>query len=83
MESLAGWLDIDWDPILLQPTFNRQPTVPNSSYRLIETGIRTESLERWREILSADDVKRIEAEAFELDAAVRSASDVWDADTST
>jgi hypothetical protein len=83
MESLAGWLDIDWDPILLQPTFNRQPTVPNSSYRLIETGIRTESLERWREILSADDVKRIEAEALELDAAVRSASDVWDADTST
>jgi Sulfotransferase family len=76
MRALADWLRIKWHPILLEPTFNRQETVPNSSFRLLETGIREESLERWREVLSAETVKKIEAETLELDGAVREASDL-------
>ncbi len=76
MQALAAWLGIEWDPLLLRPTFNRLPTVPNSSYRMLDTGVRPESLDRWREILDAGVIARIEAEALELDAAVRSIADV-------
>jgi hypothetical protein len=76
MRALADWLRIKWHPILLDPTFNRQPTVPNSSFRVLETGIRLESLERWREVLSAETVAVIEAETRELDTAVRKAADL-------
>ena len=76
MRALSAWLGIEWDSLLLQPTFNRLPTVPNSSYRMLETGVRPESLDRWREALDAGVLARIEAEALELDAAVRSIADV-------
>jgi hypothetical protein len=75
MRALAGWLGIEWDPILLEPTFNRLPTVPNSSYRMLDAGIRTESLERWREVLPPETVQKVEAETMELDAAVRAIAD--------
>ena len=75
MRALANWLEIDWHPILLEPTFNRQPTVPNSSFRALDTGVRSESLERWREVLEPETVAKIEAEMLELDAAVRHAAD--------
>src|SRR5262249_35640178 len=29
--KIAAWLGIEWDPLLLMPTFNRLPTWPNSS----------------------------------------------------
>jgi hypothetical protein len=43
---------------------------------MLETGVRPESLDRWREALDAGVIARIEAEALELDAAVRSIADV-------
>ena len=43
---------------------------------MLETGVRTESLDRWREVLDAGVVARIEAGALDLDAAVRSIADV-------
>jgi hypothetical protein len=61
-------------PPELQPTFNRLPTSANSSYGLLAEGIQTGSLERWRDVLDADAVARIEAETLELDAAVRAAA---------
>jgi hypothetical protein len=76
MATLADWLGIEWNPILLVPTFNRQRTVPNSSYSLKETGIAQEPLERWREVLSVETVATIESQALELDAAVREIADV-------
>lgn len=76
MRALAEWLRIKWQPILLDPTFNRQPTVPNSSFRVLETGIRLESLERWREVLDDETVARVEAETLDLDSAVRDAADL-------
>ena len=76
MRALADWLGIEWSPVLLEPTFNRQPTVPNSSFRMLETGIRWESLERWRELLPAETVTTVEERTLELDAAVRDAADL-------
>jgi len=77
MRALAAWLGIDWHPLLLQPTFNRMPTFANSSYGLPSgTGIRTDSLDRWRTVLDAEVVARIGAETLDLDAAVHAIADV-------
>jgi len=75
MRSLADWLGIRWDPVLLKPTFNRQPTIPNSSYELRSTGIRKEPLTRWESVLSAEALDRIGAELMDIDAAVRELAD--------
>jgi hypothetical protein len=76
MGALADWLGIAWTPTLLCPTFNRLPTVPNSSYAMTQTGIRTESLERWRDVLDRRVVAAIERRALGLDAEVRALADV-------
>jgi hypothetical protein len=76
MRALADWLGIAFDPILLCPTFNRLPTVPNSSFAMDQTGVREESLERWREVLPRDEAKAIERRALALDTDVRAQADV-------
>jgi hypothetical protein len=73
--ALAQWLRIEWQSILLRPTFNRLETLPNSSYPLIDWGISKESLDRWRGVLSAETVAAIEAQTMELDARVRAVRD--------
>ena len=75
MGTIASWLGIRPDPILLRPTFNRLPTLPNSSYLLKDWGISTESLERWRDVLPSATIAIIEAEAMDMDAAVREIAD--------
>jgi hypothetical protein len=75
MEAVAHWLGIEWNPILLQPTFNRLPTEPNSSFDTRGTGVRRDSLDRWRDVLAAETVATIEAETADLDAAVRAIAD--------
>jgi hypothetical protein len=76
MRALARWLGIGWHPLLLRPTFNRLPTFPNSSFAMAETGIRTESLERWRHVLDRREVATIERRALDLDAEVRAQADI-------
>ena len=77
MRSVAGWLGLDWHPVLLQPTFNRLPVPANSSYGSpAEPGIQRTSLDRWRDQLSADVVGRIEAETADLDRTVRAIADI-------
>ena len=66
MRALAEWLALDWSPSLLDPTFNRRPVPPNSSYDTPARGVRTESLERWREEL--EDAERSRIEQRELPA---------------
>ena len=58
--ALAAWLDVDWTPALLQPTFNMQAVPPNSSFEIPAGGIRQESLERWRSELDEDEQSLIE-----------------------
>jgi hypothetical protein len=76
MGALADWLGISWHPILLQPTFNRLATEPNSSHGVQGTGVRRESLDAWTRALSAEVVSNIEAELLELDAEVRELADM-------
>ena len=75
MEAVAEWLGIEWSPILLEPTFNRLPTQPNSSFEMKGTGIHRESLERWRDVLAAETAAAIEAATADLNAAVRAIAD--------
>jgi hypothetical protein len=75
MGVLADWLGISWHPILLTPTFNRLPTVANSSHTVDSTGVRTESLETWRSVLTSAETSAIEDRALTLDAEVRSLAD--------
>jgi len=74
MKRLADWLGISWHPSLMQPTFNRMPTLPNTSFETGEEGIRTESLNRWRE-LPRDTIAQIEELAMEHDRRVRAVAD--------
>jgi Sulfotransferase family len=64
--SLAAWLGIDWAPSLLDPTFNRRPVPPDSSFEIPTGGVRTESLERWQTEL--DDTERAVIEELALPA---------------
>lgn len=74
--AIAHWLGIEWDPILLQPTFNGLSTVPNSSYELVDWGISTESLDQWRRVLDRETVATIESQTSDLDARVRAVRDI-------
>jgi hypothetical protein len=66
MRGLADFLEIDYDPVLTTPTFNGYPVGANSSYEVRSTGVVTDPLERYKEILSAEQRKRIEGECEEL-----------------
>jgi hypothetical protein len=67
MRLLADWVGIDFDPILLEPTFNGFPIRANSGYPVDRHGVIRDPLDRARE-LSADErdaVERRTAELFE------------------
>ena len=67
MRSIADWLEIDWAPSLLTPTFNRLPVRANSSFDLVGTNVSEESVERWRATLTPDIIAVVEertSEAF-------------------
>jgi hypothetical protein len=76
MRALSRWLGIAWQPSLLVPTFNRLPTVPNSSYELLSPGIHEELLDRWREVLHRDLVAAIERQTLTLYHDTRELADV-------
>jgi hypothetical protein len=75
MRALAEWLEIDWAPSLLDPTFNRRPVPPNSSFDIPAEGIRTESLERWRDELEQAERSPIEERDLPTYDAVRKLAD--------
>jgi hypothetical protein len=76
MRALADWLGIGWSPTLTCPTFNRLPTVPNSSFAIRQTGVVRDSVQRWRDVLDPDVIAIIERRALGLDAEVRALADV-------
>ena len=53
MRGLAGYLDIEFDAQLTEPTFNRYPVGANSSYDVTRTGVVTDPVERYSELLSS------------------------------
>jgi hypothetical protein len=76
MRDVAEWLGIDWSTTLLTPTFNRLPVHPNSSYDLAATGVRSESLERWRTVLEPDVASHVADLTMDLHAEVHALADV-------
>jgi hypothetical protein len=66
MGRLADWLGIEFDEQLTVPTFNRYPVGPNSSYETNATGVVSEPVERYRELLSSEQQERILSECDEL-----------------
>jgi Sulfotransferase family len=66
MRTVAGFLKINYDPVLATPTFNRYPVGANSSYEVTSTGILADPVERYKEILSDEQRKRILAECKDL-----------------
>ena len=75
MRALADWLEIDWAPSLLEPTFNRSPVPPNSSFDIPTGGVRQESLERWRDELDQAQRSLIEERDLATYDAVRKLAD--------
>jgi hypothetical protein len=76
MGAVADWLGLSWHPLLLQPTFNRLRTQPNTSHDVHGTGVRLESLDAWTRGLPAEVVSTIEAELLDVDAKVRALADI-------
>jgi sulfotransferase family protein len=66
MRRLAEFLGIDFDPVLTVPTFNGYPVGPNSSYETSQTGVLTEPVERYKELLSDERQEQIRSECEDL-----------------
>jgi hypothetical protein len=62
MRRLAGFLEIDFVPELTTPTFNGYPVGANSSYEVRTTGIVTDPVERYKELLSTEQQELIRSE---------------------
>jgi DNA uptake protein ComE-like DNA-binding protein len=66
MRRLAAFLEIDFDQRLTTPTFNGYPVGANSSYEVRSTGVVTDPVERYKELLSAEQQEQIRDQCEEL-----------------
>jgi hypothetical protein len=66
MRGLAGFLGIDYDPVLTVPTFNGYPVGPNSSYETSGTGVLTDPVERHKDLLSDEQRELIRSQCEDL-----------------
>ena len=66
MRSLADWLGISFHPTLTTPTFNGLPIKADSSFAVTDHGVRAEPLERFREVLSPEEMAFVEERAMPL-----------------
>jgi hypothetical protein len=66
MRWLADWLGIDFEPGLAVPTFNGYPVGPNSSYETSQTGVVSEPVERYKQLLSDEQQAQIRSECDDL-----------------
>jgi hypothetical protein len=66
MRHLADFLGIDFDERLTTPTFNGYPVGANSSYRMRRTGVASDPVERYKELLSDEQQALVRAECNEL-----------------
>jgi hypothetical protein len=65
MHYLAGFLDINFNNILLTPTFNKIPIKPNTSFKLEKPGIMTSAVERYK-TLSSEQLETIKEKTADL-----------------
>ena len=66
MRSLASYLGIDYDPILIRPTFNGLPIKADSSFAVTGHGVSSEPLTRWRSKLEPEEIAYVEEHALPL-----------------
>ena len=59
MRYLAEFLNLNFDNLLLTPTFNKFPIKPNTSFKLEKPGIMTSALERYK-TLSREELAVVE-----------------------
>jgi hypothetical protein len=64
MRRLTEWLGIEWNASLLEPTFNRRPVLPDSSFGLPLGGIRAEAAEQWKSELTPKEQAEVERRAL-------------------
>jgi sulfotransferase family protein len=76
VKKIAAWLEIDTDPLLFRPTFNRLPTWANSSFEVTGPGVKREPLDAWTEVVSPVKAKRILEATRELYEEAYAAADV-------
>jgi hypothetical protein len=69
MRYLAEFLNIQFDDILVTPTFNKTPTRPNTSFKLEDPGVIVSVLNRYK-TLSQEELKVIDKMSGELFAKV-------------
>ena len=62
MRYLASFLEIDFDPILLTPTFNKYPIRANTSFRHEKGQIQAGTLSR-HQLLTAEEIELIEKQS--------------------
>ncbi len=65
MRRVCGTLGVDFDPILLNPTYARAPILPNSSFAIAEHGVHKRSLDQ-HTLMSADDLNTLNTVAMPL-----------------
>jgi hypothetical protein len=65
MKRACGTLGVDFDPILLKPTYARAPILPNSSFAIAEHGVHKRSLDQ-HDLLSAEDLATLTKVAMPL-----------------
>jgi hypothetical protein len=65
MRYLAEFLDLNFDDILLTPTFNMFPIKPNTSFKLEKPGIMISALERYK-TLSLEELSVVEKTTREV-----------------
>jgi hypothetical protein len=66
MRRLADWLGIEFDARLAIPTFNGYPVGPNSSYQTSQTGVLSDPVERYKQLLSDEQQELIRSECDDL-----------------
>ena len=66
MRRLASFIEIDFDPSLVTPTFNGYPVGANSSYEVRETGVVSDPVERYKQLLSTEQQSMIRERCEEL-----------------
>jgi hypothetical protein len=66
MRKLAAWLGVRFDPILLTPTFNREPIKANSSWKVDGHGILPQPLTNWRNVFTDEQAVEIDARTGDL-----------------
>jgi hypothetical protein len=60
MRQVCDFLEVEFDGTLLEPTLGGEPFKGNSMYKSSFSGVSRASLDRWRSVLSPEDIREVE-----------------------